>query len=131
MSCSAMLREPYIDRSRVAAFGKEYGGYVTSLLLSTKDSPVNCAAVLSPITDFELYGELGRIAQRSPRRAESTNAPRSAGSVERANRKRKDSVWKLSSKIVQEAAERSRSWVSGSDWFPLSSVCLLWLGQWQ
>ncbi|XP_075872195.1 A-type potassium channel modulatory protein DPP6 isoform X2 [Nelusetta ayraudi] len=52
---SAMLKEPYIDRSRVAAFGKEYGGYVTSLLLSTKDSPVNCAAVLSPITDFELY----------------------------------------------------------------------------
>lgn len=37
---------------------QEYGGYVTSLLVSTKDSPVKCAAVLSPITDFELYGEL-------------------------------------------------------------------------
>lgn len=52
---SAILREPYIDRSRVGAFGKEYGGYITSLLVSTKDSPVKCAAVLSPITDFELY----------------------------------------------------------------------------
>lgn len=112
MSCSAMLKEPYIDRSRVAAFGKEYGGYVTSLLLSTKDSPVNCAAVLSPITDFELYGELHCVTQRSPRRAESTNAPRSAGSVERANGKRKDSVWKLSRKEVQEAAEWRRGWVS-------------------
>lgn len=58
MSGSAILREPYVDRSRVGAFGKDYGGYITSLLVSTKDSPVKCAAVLSPITDFELYGEL-------------------------------------------------------------------------
>ncbi|XP_062336328.1 dipeptidyl aminopeptidase-like protein 6 [Osmerus eperlanus] len=32
-----------------------YGGYVTSLLLSAEDSPVKCGAVLSPITDFELF----------------------------------------------------------------------------
>uniref|UniRef100_A0A7N6BPN8 A-type potassium channel modulatory protein DPP6 n=1 Tax=Anabas testudineus TaxID=64144 RepID=A0A7N6BPN8_ANATE len=32
-----------------------YGGYVTSLLVSGEDSPVKCGAVLSPITDFELY----------------------------------------------------------------------------
>lgn len=70
MPCSAILREPYIDRSRVGAFGKEYGGYITSLLVSTKDSPVKCAAVLSPITDFELYGELRCVTHRSPRRAE-------------------------------------------------------------
>uniref|UniRef100_A0A3Q3G4B4 A-type potassium channel modulatory protein DPP6 n=1 Tax=Labrus bergylta TaxID=56723 RepID=A0A3Q3G4B4_9LABR len=32
-----------------------YGGFVTSLLVSGEDSPVKCGAVLSPITDFELY----------------------------------------------------------------------------
>ena len=36
---------------------KVYGGYVTSLLLSAEESPVKCGAVLSPITDFELYGK--------------------------------------------------------------------------
>uniref|UniRef100_H3D7X8 A-type potassium channel modulatory protein DPP6 n=1 Tax=Tetraodon nigroviridis TaxID=99883 RepID=H3D7X8_TETNG len=52
---SFLLKEPYVDRSRVGAFGKEYGGYVTGLLVSGEDSPVKCGAVLSPITDFELY----------------------------------------------------------------------------
>uniref|UniRef100_A0A8C1WFR9 A-type potassium channel modulatory protein DPP6 n=1 Tax=Cyprinus carpio TaxID=7962 RepID=A0A8C1WFR9_CYPCA len=33
-----------------------YGGYITSLLLSSEDSILKCAAVLSPITDFALYG---------------------------------------------------------------------------
>uniref|UniRef100_A0A8C4ZXY0 A-type potassium channel modulatory protein DPP6 n=1 Tax=Gadus morhua TaxID=8049 RepID=A0A8C4ZXY0_GADMO len=37
--------------------GVVYGGYVTSLLLSAEESPVKCGAVLSPITDFELYGK--------------------------------------------------------------------------
>lgn len=36
---------------------QEYGGYVTSLLVSGEESPVKCGAVLSPITDFELYGK--------------------------------------------------------------------------
>lgn len=44
-----------MDKSRVGAFGEVYGGYVTSLLVSGEDSPVKCGAVLSPITDFELY----------------------------------------------------------------------------
>lgn len=30
---------------------------MTSLLVSAEDSPVKCGAVLSPITDFELYGK--------------------------------------------------------------------------
>ncbi|XP_054620906.1 dipeptidyl aminopeptidase-like protein 6 isoform X1 [Dunckerocampus dactyliophorus] len=52
---SFILQEPYIDKTRVGAFGKEYGGYITSLLLSDDLSPARCGAVLSPITDFELY----------------------------------------------------------------------------
>uniref|UniRef100_A0A8C2XCS1 A-type potassium channel modulatory protein DPP6 n=1 Tax=Cyclopterus lumpus TaxID=8103 RepID=A0A8C2XCS1_CYCLU len=50
-----LLNEPYVDRTRVGAFGKVYGGYVTSLLVSGEESSVKCGAVLSPITDFELY----------------------------------------------------------------------------
>uniref|UniRef100_A0A8C5GKE0 A-type potassium channel modulatory protein DPP6 n=1 Tax=Gouania willdenowi TaxID=441366 RepID=A0A8C5GKE0_GOUWI len=53
-----LLKEPYVDKTRVGAFGKVYGGYVTSLLVSGEESPVKCGAVLSPITDFELYGEI-------------------------------------------------------------------------
>ncbi|XP_037135624.1 dipeptidyl aminopeptidase-like protein 6 isoform X2 [Syngnathus acus] len=50
-----ILKKPYIDKTRVGVFGQEYGGYVTSLLLSGDLSPARCGAVLSPITDFELY----------------------------------------------------------------------------
>uniref|UniRef100_A0A671SBJ9 A-type potassium channel modulatory protein DPP6 n=1 Tax=Sinocyclocheilus anshuiensis TaxID=1608454 RepID=A0A671SBJ9_9TELE len=52
---SIMMQEPYIDKTRIGAFGQVYGGYVTSLLLSSEDSMLKCAAVLSPITDFALY----------------------------------------------------------------------------
>uniref|UniRef100_A0AAQ4RQQ8 A-type potassium channel modulatory protein DPP6 n=1 Tax=Gasterosteus aculeatus aculeatus TaxID=481459 RepID=A0AAQ4RQQ8_GASAC len=50
-----IMKESYIDKTRVGAFGKVYGGYVTSLLVSGNESPVKCGAVLSPVTDFELY----------------------------------------------------------------------------
>lgn len=35
---------------------------MTSLLVSGEESPVKCGAVLSPITDFELYGKLCLLA---------------------------------------------------------------------
>uniref|UniRef100_A0A3P8YKF2 A-type potassium channel modulatory protein DPP6 n=1 Tax=Esox lucius TaxID=8010 RepID=A0A3P8YKF2_ESOLU len=52
---SILSKEPYIDKTRIGAYGKVYGGYVTSLLLSAEDSLVKCGAVLSPITEFDLY----------------------------------------------------------------------------
>ncbi|XP_042164419.1 dipeptidyl aminopeptidase-like protein 6 isoform X2 [Oncorhynchus tshawytscha] len=52
---SIISKEPYVDKTRIGAFGKVYGGYVTSLLLSAEDSPVKCGVALSPITDFDLY----------------------------------------------------------------------------
>uniref|UniRef100_A0A3Q2CW50 A-type potassium channel modulatory protein DPP6 n=1 Tax=Cyprinodon variegatus TaxID=28743 RepID=A0A3Q2CW50_CYPVA len=52
---SLILNEPYVDQTRVGAFGQVYGGYVTSLLLSGEESPLKCGAILSPIIDFELY----------------------------------------------------------------------------
>ncbi|CAB1341079.1 unnamed protein product, partial [Coregonus sp. 'balchen'] len=48
-------KEPYVDKTRIGVYGKVYGGYVTSLLLSAEDSLVKCGAALSPITDFDLY----------------------------------------------------------------------------
>lgn len=46
--------------SKALVWSQEYGGYVTSLLVSGEDSPVKCGAVLSPITDFELYGKFSK-----------------------------------------------------------------------
>ncbi|XP_062848085.1 dipeptidyl aminopeptidase-like protein 6 [Trichomycterus rosablanca] len=52
---SILANEPYIDNTRIGAFGQVYGGYITSLLLSSSHSMMKCGAVLSPITDFQLY----------------------------------------------------------------------------
>ncbi|XP_053464738.1 dipeptidyl aminopeptidase-like protein 6 isoform X2 [Nycticebus coucang] len=54
-----MLKEQYIDRTRVAVFGKDYGGYLSTCILPAKtenQGPIfTCGAALSPITDFKLY----------------------------------------------------------------------------
>ncbi|KAG8506130.1 Dipeptidyl aminopeptidase-like protein 6 [Galemys pyrenaicus] len=54
-----MLREQYIDKTRVAVFGKDYGGYLSTYILPAKgedQGPVfACGAAVSPITDFKLY----------------------------------------------------------------------------
>ncbi|XP_018603390.2 dipeptidyl aminopeptidase-like protein 6 isoform X1 [Scleropages formosus] len=50
-----IAKEPYIDKTRIGVYGKVYGGYLSSLLLSADDSLLKCGAAFSPITDFELY----------------------------------------------------------------------------
>ncbi|KAB5587222.1 hypothetical protein PHYPO_G00010630 [Pangasianodon hypophthalmus] len=55
---SILAKEPYIDKTRIGAFGQVYGGHITSLLLSSEASVLKCGAVLSPITDFRLYVSL-------------------------------------------------------------------------
>ncbi|KAB1276726.1 Dipeptidyl aminopeptidase-like protein 6 [Camelus dromedarius] len=54
-----MLKEPYVDKTRVAVFGKDYGGYLSTHLLPAKGESQGqvfaCGAALSPITDFRLY----------------------------------------------------------------------------
>ncbi|RXM97535.1 Dipeptidyl aminopeptidase-like protein 6 [Acipenser ruthenus] len=52
---SFISKEPYIDKTRIGAFGEVYGGYLTTLLLTSEDSLLQCGAALSPITDFTLY----------------------------------------------------------------------------
>lgn len=54
-----MLHEQYIDQTRVAVFGKDYGGYLSTYILSSRADNQHpmfaCGAALSPITDFRLY----------------------------------------------------------------------------
>ncbi|XP_061776321.1 dipeptidyl aminopeptidase-like protein 6 isoform X2 [Nerophis ophidion] len=49
-------KESYIDKSRMGVYGKAYGGYLATLLLSSMDfNELKCGTAVSPITDFELY----------------------------------------------------------------------------
>ncbi|XP_067300735.1 inactive dipeptidyl peptidase 10-like isoform X1 [Pseudorasbora parva] len=50
-----MLKMPYIDRTRIGVFGRDYGGYVTLLLIKSTENLFKCAAAMSPVTDWSLY----------------------------------------------------------------------------
>ncbi|XP_014387738.1 PREDICTED: dipeptidyl aminopeptidase-like protein 6 [Myotis brandtii] len=59
LAVRTMLKEPYIDRTRVAVFGQDYGGYLSTYILPAKGENqgqmFTCGSALSPITDFKLY----------------------------------------------------------------------------
>ncbi|XP_058499708.1 dipeptidyl aminopeptidase-like protein 6 isoform X3 [Solea solea] len=49
-------KEPYIDKNRMGVYGQAYGGYLSTMLLSSEEfNQLKCGAAVSPITDFELY----------------------------------------------------------------------------
>ncbi|KAM8726933.1 A-type potassium channel modulatory protein DPP6-like isoform 2-T2 [Acanthopagrus schlegelii] len=49
-------KEPYIDKTRMGVYGKAYGGYLATMLLSSEEfNQLKCGTAVSPITDFELY----------------------------------------------------------------------------
>ncbi|XP_048835537.1 inactive dipeptidyl peptidase 10-like isoform X1 [Brienomyrus brachyistius] len=50
-----MLQFPYVDHTRIGIFGKDYGGYITLMMLKSTDTLVKCAASMSPVTDWKLY----------------------------------------------------------------------------
>uniref|UniRef100_A0A4W6EZW4 Dipeptidyl peptidase like 10 n=1 Tax=Lates calcarifer TaxID=8187 RepID=A0A4W6EZW4_LATCA len=50
-----MMKFPYIDRTRIAVFGKGYGAYMTLMMLKSTDSLFKCACAMSPVTDWKLY----------------------------------------------------------------------------
>ncbi|XP_051566904.1 inactive dipeptidyl peptidase 10-like isoform X2 [Myxocyprinus asiaticus] len=50
-----LLKLPYIDRNRIGVFGQAYGGYVALQLIKSSENVFNCAAALSPVTDWSLY----------------------------------------------------------------------------
>uniref|UniRef100_UPI0037E9B1F4 dipeptidyl-peptidase 6 n=1 Tax=Semicossyphus pulcher TaxID=241346 RepID=UPI0037E9B1F4 len=49
-------KEPYVDKTRMGVYGKAYGGYLATMLLSSEEfTDLKCGTAVSPITDFELY----------------------------------------------------------------------------
>ncbi|XP_061774620.1 inactive dipeptidyl peptidase 10-like isoform X1 [Nerophis ophidion] len=50
-----MMKFPYIDKTRVAVFGKGYGAYIVLMMLKSTDSLFKCACAMSPVTDWKLY----------------------------------------------------------------------------
>ncbi|XP_034038703.1 dipeptidyl aminopeptidase-like protein 6 isoform X3 [Thalassophryne amazonica] len=49
-------KEAFIDKNRMGVYGKAYGGYLATILLSSEDfTDLTCGAAVSPISDFELY----------------------------------------------------------------------------
>ncbi|KAK2860845.1 hypothetical protein Q7C36_005011 [Tachysurus vachellii] len=90
---SIITKESYIDKTRIGVYGRVYGGYLASLLLSSDDSlfkynvKVKCGAAVSPITDFSLYASafseryLGS-PRANPRVYETSSLAHRAGQLE-------------------------------------------------
>ncbi|XP_030629996.1 dipeptidyl-peptidase 6 [Chanos chanos] len=84
LALGAVSDEPYVDKSRIGVYGRVYGGYLASLLISPEGSPFKCGAAVSPITDFKLYASafserfLGSL-QSNPRAYMSANLTHRAG----------------------------------------------------
>ncbi|XP_044072621.1 inactive dipeptidyl peptidase 10-like isoform X3 [Siniperca chuatsi] len=51
-----LVRLPYIDGNKVGVYGKEYGGFLSSLLLLSHSSMFQCGIAVAPITNWRLYG---------------------------------------------------------------------------
>lgn len=49
---------PYIDSERVSCFGWSYGGYMTLMELSAKNSPFKCGVSMAPVTDWRFYDSI-------------------------------------------------------------------------
>ncbi|KAJ7422068.1 Dipeptidyl aminopeptidase-like protein 6 [Pitangus sulphuratus] len=54
-----MLKEHFIDKTRVGVFGKDYGGYLSTYMLPAgeENQVFACGAALSPVTNFKLYDQ--------------------------------------------------------------------------
>ena len=48
----------FLDRNRIAIWGRGYGGFVTLMLLSSQKSIFKCGIAISPITDWLYYSKL-------------------------------------------------------------------------
>ncbi|XP_015228068.1 PREDICTED: dipeptidyl aminopeptidase-like protein 6 isoform X2 [Cyprinodon variegatus] len=62
-------KEGYIDKDRMGVYGKAYGGYLATMLLSSEEfTQLKCGAAVSPITDFELYASAFSERYLGPKR---------------------------------------------------------------
>ncbi|CDQ69516.1 unnamed protein product [Oncorhynchus mykiss] len=51
-----LTKLPYVDKNKVAVYGKAYGGFLSSLLLLSSGSMFRCGVAVAPVTDWRLYG---------------------------------------------------------------------------
>ncbi|MDE5868970.1 MAG: S9 family peptidase [Muribaculaceae bacterium] len=49
---------PYIDVDKVACFGWSYGGYMTLMELSEKNTPFKAGVAMAPVTDWRFYDSI-------------------------------------------------------------------------
>ncbi|XP_047211579.1 inactive dipeptidyl peptidase 10-like isoform X2 [Girardinichthys multiradiatus] len=49
-----LVRQPYVDRTRVGVYGQGYGGYITLMMLNS-GRLIRCAAAQAPIIDWTMY----------------------------------------------------------------------------
>lgn len=49
---------PYVDAERMSCFGWSYGGYMTLMELSAKDSPFKAGVSMAPVTDWRWYDSI-------------------------------------------------------------------------
>lgn len=49
---------PYVDSSRMSCFGWSYGGYMTLMELTAKDSPFKAGVSMAPVTDWRYYDSI-------------------------------------------------------------------------
>ncbi|XP_051781010.1 inactive dipeptidyl peptidase 10 isoform X2 [Erpetoichthys calabaricus] len=55
MALGWLLQQPYVDRRRIALYGKAYGGYLALKMLATTAQQFRCVVAVAPIVDFRLY----------------------------------------------------------------------------
>ncbi|XP_008323283.1 inactive dipeptidyl peptidase 10-like isoform X2 [Cynoglossus semilaevis] len=50
-----LLKLPFIDHTRVGVYGKDYGGFLTLMMLKSTERLIRCAAAQTPIVDWSMY----------------------------------------------------------------------------
>ena len=85
----AFLKQlPWVDRDRIGVYGWSYGGTMTALLLTEKNTPFAAGISGAPVTDWRLYDThyteryLGK-PQDDPVAYERTDVVRRAGNLEK------------------------------------------------
>lgn len=53
-----LAKLPYIDGSRMGCFGWSYGGYMTLMEMSSKESPFKAGVSMAPVTDWRWYDSI-------------------------------------------------------------------------
>uniref|UniRef100_A0AAY4EUM7 Uncharacterized protein n=1 Tax=Denticeps clupeoides TaxID=299321 RepID=A0AAY4EUM7_9TELE len=53
-----LIKQPFIDQSRVGVYGQAYGGFLGSLLLLSPGSRFTCGISVAPVTNWSLYASV-------------------------------------------------------------------------